>query len=43
MEILNFFSENKSTFTPLERRHKLNNPGLMKLELIEVHSGTNLD
>ncbi len=36
-------SENESTFIPLGCKHRLNNPGKMKLELIEVQSGTYLD
>jgi len=35
--------ENESTFIPLGCRHRLSNPGKMKLELIEVQSGTYLD
>ena len=36
-------SENESTFIPLGCKHRLSNPGLMKLELIEVQSGNYLD
>ena len=36
-------SENESTFIPLGCKHRLSNPGRMKLELIEVQSGTYLD
>ena len=36
-------SENESTFIPLGCKHRLSNPGLMSLELIEVQSGTYLD
>ena len=36
-------SENQSTFIPLGCKHRLSNPGLMKLELIEVQSGNYLD
>ena len=36
-------SENQSTFIPLGCKHRLTNPGLMKLELIEVQSGACLD
>jgi len=36
-------SENESTFIPLGCKHRLSNPGKMKLELIEVQSGTYLD
>ena len=36
-------SENQSTFIPLGCKHRLSNPGLMKLELIEVQSGTYLN
>ncbi len=36
-------SENESTFIPLGCKHRLTNPGRMKLELIEVQSGTYLD
>ena len=36
-------SENESTFIPLGCKHRLSNPGLMKLELIEVQSGAYLD
>ncbi len=35
--------ENQSTFIPLGCKHRLSNPGLIKLELIEVQSGTYLD
>jgi len=38
-----FLSENESTFIPLGCKHRLSNPGRMKLELIEVQSGTYLD
>ncbi len=36
-------TENESTFIPLGCKHRLSNPGLMKLELIEVQSGNYLD
>tara|TARA_B100000965_G_scaffold217230_2_gene181845 strand:- start:980 stop:2431 length:1452 start_codon:yes stop_codon:yes gene_type:complete len=36
-------SENESTFIPLGCKHRLSNPGIKKLELIEVQSGTYLD
>ena len=36
-------SENESTFIPLGCKHRLSNPGRMKLELIEIQSGTYLD
>ena len=36
-------SENESTFIPLGCKHRLSNPGKMKLELIEVQSGAYLD
>ena len=36
-------SENESTFIPLGCKHRLSNPGKMRLELIEVQSGTYLD
>ena len=36
-------TENQSTFIPLGCKHRLSNPGKMKLELIEVQSGTYLD
>ena len=36
-------SENESTFIPLGCKHRLSNPGRIKLELIEVQSGENLD
>ena len=36
-------SENESTFIPLGCKHRLSNPGTIKLELIEVQSGTYLD
>jgi len=35
-------SENKSTFIPLGTRHRLENPGKIPLELIEVQSGSYL-
>tara|TARA_B100001248_G_scaffold95133_1_gene70656 strand:- start:2059 stop:3516 length:1458 start_codon:yes stop_codon:yes gene_type:complete len=33
-------SENESTYIPLGKKHRLSNPGLIPLELIEVQSGT---
>jgi len=36
-------SENESTFIPLGTRHRLENPGKMPLEIIEVQSGAYLD
>ena len=36
-------SENESTFIPLGCKHRLSNPGRIKLELIEVQSGMYLD
>ena len=36
-------TSNESTFIPLGCKHRLSNPGKMKLELIEVQSGTYLD
>ena len=36
-------SENESTFIPLGCKHRLSNPGRIKLELIEVQSGVYLD
>ena len=36
-------SENESTFIPLGCKHRLSNPGRIKLELIEVQSGEYLD
>ena len=35
--------ENQSTFIPVGCKHRLSNPGLTKLELIEVQSGNYLD
>ncbi|MFZ5511967.1 MAG: mannose-1-phosphate guanylyltransferase/mannose-6-phosphate isomerase [Pseudomonadota bacterium] len=35
-------SENQSTYIPLGVRHRLENPGLVPLEIIEVQSGTYL-
>jgi mannose-1-phosphate guanylyltransferase / mannose-6-phosphate isomerase len=35
-------SENESTFIPLGLRHRLENPGKVSLEIIEVQSGTYL-
>jgi len=35
-------SENQSTFIPLGIRHRLENPGLVPLEMIEVQSGSYL-
>ena len=35
--------ENQSTFIPLGCKHRLSNPGLMSLELIEVQSGNYLE
>jgi mannose-1-phosphate guanylyltransferase/mannose-6-phosphate isomerase len=34
--------ENESTFIPLGVRHRLENPGLIPLQIIEVQSGTYL-
>ena len=34
--------ENESTFIPLGTRHRLENPGMVPLELIEVQSGSYL-
>tara|TARA_Y100001970_G_scaffold294304_1_gene450173 strand:- start:4796 stop:6205 length:1410 start_codon:yes stop_codon:yes gene_type:complete len=36
-------SENESTFIPVGKSHRLENPGKMDLELIEVQSGSYLD
>jgi len=35
-------SENESTFIPLGTRHRLENPGKVPLEMIEVQSGAYL-
>ena len=35
-------SENESTFIPLGKKHRLENPGLVPLEMIEVQSGSYL-
>jgi mannose-1-phosphate guanylyltransferase/mannose-6-phosphate isomerase len=35
-------TENESTFIPLGSRHRLENPGKIPLELIEVQSGSYL-
>jgi mannose-1-phosphate guanylyltransferase/mannose-6-phosphate isomerase len=35
-------SENQSTFIPLGVKHRLENPGKLPLELIEVQSGSYL-
>ena len=35
-------SENESTFIPLGCKHRLSNPGKMRLKLIEVQSGAYL-
>ena len=35
-------SENQSTFIPLGTKHRLENPGHMALEMIEVQSGSYL-
>jgi mannose-6-phosphate isomerase-like protein (cupin superfamily) len=35
-------TENESTFIPLGVKHRLENPGRIPLELIEVQSGTYL-
>ena len=35
-------SENQSTFIPLGTKHRLENPGVIPLELIEVQSGSYL-
>jgi len=34
--------ENQSTYIPIGCKHRLTNPGLMPVELIEVQSGTYL-
>jgi mannose-1-phosphate guanylyltransferase/mannose-6-phosphate isomerase len=36
-------SENESTFIPLGTKHRLENPGKMPLEMIEIQSGAYLD
>lgn len=35
-------SENESTFIPLGMKHRLENPGAIPLEMIEVQSGSYL-
>jgi mannose-1-phosphate guanylyltransferase/mannose-6-phosphate isomerase len=35
-------SENESTFIPLGKKHRLENPGFLPLEIIEMQSGTYL-
>lgn len=35
-------SENQSTYIPLGERHRLENPGRLDLEIIEVRSGVYL-
>jgi mannose-1-phosphate guanylyltransferase/mannose-6-phosphate isomerase len=35
-------SENESTFIPIGTRHRLENPGAIPLEMIEVQSGSYL-
>ncbi|MGH8623380.1 MAG: mannose-1-phosphate guanylyltransferase/mannose-6-phosphate isomerase, partial [Burkholderiales bacterium] len=35
-------SENESTFIPIGTRHRLENPGKVPLEIIEVQSGSYL-
>ncbi|HUL40282.1 MAG TPA: mannose-1-phosphate guanylyltransferase/mannose-6-phosphate isomerase, partial [Burkholderiales bacterium] len=35
-------SENESTFIPIGTRHRLENPGKVPLEIIEVQSGAYL-
>ena len=35
-------SENQSTYIPLGEKHRLENPGKLPLEMIEVQSGTYL-
>jgi mannose-1-phosphate guanylyltransferase/mannose-6-phosphate isomerase len=35
-------TENQSTFIPLGAKHRLKNPGLVELEMIEVQSGNYL-
>ena len=37
-----FVSENESTFIPLGKKHRLENPGRVPLEMIEVQSGSYL-
>ena len=41
-EEIQLLSENKSTYIPLGSKHRLSNPGKVKLVLIEVQSGTYL-
>ena len=36
-------TENQSTFIPISEMHRLANPGLIALEIIEVQSGSCLD
>jgi len=35
-------SENQSTYIPLGEQHRLENPGVIPLEIIEVQSGSYL-
>ena len=35
-------TENESTFIPLGKKHRLENPGMVPLEMIEVQSGAYL-
>ena len=35
-------TENKSTYIPIEAKHRLSNPGKVPLKLIEVQSGSYL-
>jgi len=37
-----FLTENESTFIPVGKSHRLENPGKIPLELIEVQSGSYL-
>ena len=37
-----FLGENESTFIPLGTPHRLENPGVIPLEIIEVQSGSYL-
>ncbi|MCL1889347.1 MAG: mannose-1-phosphate guanylyltransferase/mannose-6-phosphate isomerase [Desulfovibrionaceae bacterium] len=38
-----FLTENQSVYIPVGNKHRLENPGLMDLELIEIQSGAYLD
>ena len=42
-EVVNMVHENESVFIPLSTKHRLENPGRVPLEIIEVQNGKYLE